>query len=1197
MIGFKSFASRTRIEFRSGIMGVVGPNGCGKTNIVDAIRWVLGEQRTGALRAERMESVIFNGTPHRRPLGMTEVTLVIENTNGVLPSPYSEVAITRRLYRSGESEYLINRNPSRLRDINDLFADTGLGNTAYSIIELSMVEGIISGPSDMRRLLFEEAAGVAKFKSRRQAALRRLETTGENLARIDDIFQEVEKRYRSLKRQASRAQRYKEVTRAIQLRLTIDLSDERLDILNKRKPLEEKLTELEDELHEAETAATRATSELLSLEGQELSIIDKARRTQDNLKKIERREAELDRELALTEQRIKFLEEETGKAEQRRNELTNRIKYTGEQAENARKECDSLEKQLENSQSKLDELEKNLTDLAADLETARDNLTEKRNAETEARHAHSSFLEKAKGREDELLHLRKRQESLNDQLTGLQAKQNETGKSLDDARQRLKEAQKVQKTAVKGDREAVEKLSSVRKEHGTALTDQAGAAAELEAVRIALSAHRSRGGSLSSRPKSLLELAEKEKLSSIADRIECRVEHRAAVAAALSGILDALDRPDFDAVIELSRGIEKDKQAVLRFPLDTKKTAQLPQGVNTLRNIILKMPPGADDCLPGPSLVKNKGEFGDFLRGRLANLLLVPNRETLALVAPAAIKQNLRLVTTDGELFEPDGILHAGSVDPEAQQVGWLERLRDLEKKDRYLQNALKKAEISAICLAEKLTEAESKTVEMRKSLQDAEEAVTAEKRKISGEVDRQTRFEQRIDELTAEGDQISGMIESLPLPERFEERVNKLEADLQEKLRLSGVAEQELQEIENQQLETTGQRAVINTEAARYGERLEGAKKSVERFTGETESATEDLARLNARIAESGVEHDRVRQAGENIRAQIELNNSEKSDVLDMIESVRRQRNELKEKRSDTTNRLNDAQEKQKLALKERSGLEADVIGFRERLREVDRRLIEDADVKPDAVSDMLLASAEAELQEINLHELSLDRLKTRLHSMGLVNMLALEELPDVEERYRFLSDQKVDLEKGIEVLEETIDRINHEARRVFRDTFDKICVYFQEIFHVLFEGGEAQVTMMDGDPLEADIRILATPSGKKLQPLSMLSGGEKALTAIALLFAIYKVRPSPFCVLDEVDAPLDDANINRFNRLIRQFAVDTQFLIVTHNKRTMEAADCLYGVTLGEDASSRMVSVKIEDSESKNENVLEDGAQYPSD
>ncbi len=767
MIGFKSFASRTKIEFRSGIMAVVGPNGCGKTNIVDAIRWVLGEQRTGALRAERMESVIFNGTPHRRPLGMTEVTLVIENTNGVLPSPYSEVAITRRLYRSGESEYLINRNPSRLRDINDLFADTGLGNTAYSIIELSMVEGIISGPSDMRRLLFEEAAGVARFKSRRQAALRRLATTGENLARIDDIFQEVEKRYRSLKRQASRAQRYKEVTRAIQLRLTIDLSNERLEILNKRIPVEEKLTELEDELHEAETAATRATSELLSLEGQELSIIDKARRTQDNLKKIERREVELDRELALTEQRIKFLEEEIGKADQLRNELTDRIKYAGEQAETAGKECDSLEKQLENSQSKLDELKKNLTDLAVDLETARDNLTEKRNAETEARHSHSSFLEKAKGREDELLHLRKRQETLNYQLAGLQARRKETDKSLDDARQRLKEAQKVQKTAVKGDLEAVEKLSSVRKEHGTALTEQAGAAAELEAARIALSAHRSRAGSLTSRPKSLLELAEKEKLSSIADRIECRAEHRAAVAAALSGILEALDRPDFDDVIELSRGIEKDKQAVLRFPLDTKKTA-----------IELKMPPGADDCLPGPSLIKNKGEFGDFLRGRLTNLLLVPDREALTRLAPAAIKQNLRLVTNNGELFEPDGILHAGSVNPEAQQVGWLERLRELEKKDRNLQNALKKAEKSTESCSDNLIEAESMSVRMRKSLLDADETVAAENRKTNDLESDLTRFEQRIVELTSERDQIDGIIESLPLPEGFEERVKELEAD-----------------------------------------------------------------------------------------------------------------------------------------------------------------------------------------------------------------------------------------------------------------------------------------------------------------------------------------------------------------------------------------------------------------------------------
>ena len=289
------------------------------------------------------------------------------------------------------------------------------------------------------------------------------------------------------------------------------------------------------------------------------------------------------------------------------------------------------------------------------------------------------------------------------------------------------------------------------------------------------------------------------------------------------------------------------------------------------------------------------------------------------------------------------------------------------------------------------------------------------------------------------------------------------------------------------------------------------------------------------------------------------------------------RKRN-FKKKRAEATNRLNLARELQRDLLKEQTKLESEVIGLRERLREIDRRLDEDANLKPEVVTEAQLEEFRRLLEESEMKSLSLDKLRTRLQAIGPVNMLALEELNDVENRYNFLSDQKADIENGMELLEETIDRINHEARRAFRSTFDEINLNFQEIFRSLFDGGEARLTLLDGDPLEAEIRILATPSGKKLQPLAMLSGGEKALTAIALLFGIYKVRPSPFCILDEVDAPLDDANVLRFNKLVRRYAVDTQFFIVTHNKRTMEAAECLFGVTLGEDGSSHLVSVKIE-------------------
>ncbi len=1167
MIGFKSFASRTVLEFHPGVMSVVGPNGCGKTNIVDAVRWVLGEQRSGALRAERMESVIFNGTPKRRPLGMTEVTLIIENNKGLLPTPYTEVAITRRLFRSGESEYLINRSPVRLRDFHDMFADTGLGNNAYSIIELSMVEGIITGPSEMRRILIEEAAGVARYKSRRQAAMRRLESIREKLVRIEDIYQEVEKRYRTLKRQASRARRYQTLSEAIQLRIAIDLSHERSDILMKRQPLETRLAELEDEHEEAETTATRATSELLSLEGQELAVLEKSKRLQDSLKRIERRESQLEREQALSQQRIKFLETEAAEADQRRKDLTTKIKNAEKQAVDARDEAKDIKEQLDKVQSELEDIKARAEKITSEFEIARTNASDKRKAEAEVERQLSKSLEGLVRYEDEIRRLNERGEALKSRLDELQAKLQDTEQSIVQARKQHKEQANARGADADYDKQVTGDLTKIREDHSKALSDRARAAAELEAARTALKAHRLRVESSTSLPDKLQKIVENEVLRSVADRVECKPEHRAAIAVALGSALGALDRPSLEVSLEISDEIEENKRATLRFPVDlsTEITS-------------VNMPDDAADCIQLSSLVENEGEFGDFLRHRLANALLVSDMESLARLTPAAIERGLNLVTPAGELLEPDGVLHIGSISPDALQVGWLSELHDLETRVSNCDAALKDADEAIKTTSEKLSDAEKTVNEAQAAKQNSDDRYHQTERLISGLESDVERLQQRRQELTSELDRVQAEKNKLPVQDESRSKSEELEATLKEAKQLLQKAEDELQAVEQRRLEIAEQRATVSTESARLSERLMAINKSAEVYKKEAESVTGELANQKARLAEGSSELQRVKQAVENITAQIELSDKEKSDVNDALDSIRNQRDQLKEKRAETTSQLNASQDRQKTALKEHSRLEAEVITLRERLREIDRRLVEDAGITPDSISDDLQDEAGAKLEELGVADLSLDKMRTRLQSIGLVNMLALDELPELEKRYKFLTDQKADLENGISVLEETIDRINHEARRIFRDSFDIINDNFQEIYRTLFEGGEACLVLQDGDPLEADIRIFATPSGKKLQPLSMLSGGEKALTAIALLFGIYKVRPSPFCILDEVDAPLDDANVNRFNRLIRQYAVETQFLIVTHNKRTMETADCLFGVTLCEDGSSKMVSVKIE-------------------
>jgi chromosome segregation protein len=1168
MIGFKSFASRTTIDFRSGIMSVVGPNGCGKTNIVDSIRWVLGEQRTGALRAERMESVIFNGTNHRRPLSMAEVTLTIENDKGILPSPYTEVSITRRLYRSGESEYLINRNPSRLRDIHDLFIDTGLGSSAYSIIELSMVEGIITGNSPVRRNLIEEAAGVAKYKERRNAAQRRLDSTRENLTRINDVYQEIEMQYRALKRQASRARRHQELTTAVQLRIVADLSDEHLTLKNKIIPLEEKLIELENDANQAEADITQANADLLSIEGRDISINEKSRRAQDALRRLERRESENEREKALIQQRTTFFENEKIEADERRKVLTKKFQQSEEQAEQARENA----KQLRDDQNKLFENNKSLKiqidEINSKLDQTRKDTEQKRKAEEETHRKLASLIERAKGRETTKIRLLNQLSSQETHLVKLSGDIQSVNSELSENRNRLNSTNTQMKNTNAHIEVCIADLSKARSQHAEALSEQASIRAAVEAARSTLQAHNARSGSPVKLPDSLSKLAIEKNLRSIAERINCKTEYRTALAAALSDVLDVLDAPDIKTALKIAETVAKDEQADLRFSVDSFHNLQ-----------DMQLPHDTDECIIAADLIQNQNGIGDFLKRRLARTILVPDLKKLHILIPWASEHQVRLVTHNGTLFDPDGVLHSGRIDPEALKVGWLSIQNDLKKSLAESEQKLISAEKHAESSLNMLKTAEKNMEETREEMRKVQDAESVCKRQIVNFESDLNRLQKLQEQVTLEIKSVRTEINSMPVDNDGDIELNDMQTMLVNLKELRKKSEEELSLLDARRTEISEERTAATSELARIGERLAAMERALEMNEREVRAANDDLAALNARFAKGDTELEQVKQAFENIVTQAALLERENTELSAAIETLRTQRKEIGEERTKTTGRLNKAQELNRTALKERNKIEAETITCRERLREVNRRLEEEAGVRPEAVSDNARNEALAELEENGFADLSLAQLKSRLQSIGPVNMLALDEIGEVEERHRFLTDQKADLENGIEVLEETIDRINYEARRIFREVFDKVNCNFQEIFRNLFDGGEAQLSLQDGDPLESDIRILATPSGKKMQALAMLSGGEKALTAIALLFAIYKVRPSPFCILDEVDAPLDDANIGRFTKLVREFAIETQFLIVTHNKRTMEAADCLYVDTLGNDGTSSMVTVKIED------------------
>jgi len=1166
MSGFKSFASKSTIDFRSGVMAVVGPNGCGKTNIVDAVRWVLGEQRTGALRADKMEAVIFNGAAKRRPVGMAEVILTIENDKGVLPSPYTQVELARRLSRSGDSEYSINRTPTRLRDVQDLFADTGFSHSAYSIIELAMVEGIINGPAESRRSLFEEAAGVSKFKSRRTAAERRLESTKESLDRLKDVYGEVEKSYQALKRQSGKAKRYQSLSRALQLRLLADLARERLDIAGRREPTEDRLKALEGELAAAEGQSVKLSSELLKLEADDLMLEGKVSRAMESLKRIERREAELDGELALVKQRQAHLAGELGDADRRRGELKNAIERSTRIEAETKTESEALAKQLAEKEADKKRLEEEAKRLGEETQAARRKLEVLRNtqAELERQIAATGDAIRRNLVERERLagavaSVKKRRGDLEATSAQLRSKMAQLEASAIAARE-VSQIRRVERDRLSAELETVRK--NLAEAHGHAA--RLGAASE--AAKGSLSAHRSREGSSAGLPKALRQAAGDKRLSALAERIDCLPEHRAAVAAALRPLLDAVDRESIEELLSLAGRFEKGEAAALRFPGVSKPGQRPPL-------------PARVETIAGPDLIAGEGELADFLRARLGDLILVADRQALGNLAIWAATHKVRLATPEGELLEPDGVLFAGRIDPEAYRVGWQKKLRELEKAATEALIAHQAAQAVLKSRTDELAALEKSLSDSRRMFQQIEDELAAAERGLAGVKGDLEQNLARSKEAETEEERLQKELNSIPeASAEANQAEQELAAMLQNARTEREQAQSEVQTLETAFLKTSDDRAGASGVAASLTERLTTAKNRREGAIREAENATQRLAEMEARLATAEAEMSRSLQAGENILAQLDLVKKEKLEVSTALEAAKGQRAEVLANKQQGSTAAKKAQDLQKQLASEQSKLETDAVSFRERLRELDRRLTEDAGANPTTISERTPEQAEAEILELGLAEVSHEQIKVRIQALGPVNMLALEELTQVEERYRFLTDQRKDLEGGIELLTETIDRINHEARRRFRETFDQVDANFQNLFRTLFEGGEARITLEGGDPLEADIRIWATPSGKKMQGLGMLSGGEKALTAISLLFAVYLVRPSPFCILDEVDAPLDDANVGRFNRLIRQFSKDTQFLVVTHNKRTMEAADNLIGVTLADDGTSQLVSVRLE-------------------
>ena len=1176
--GFKSFVDRTVIHFDHDVVGIVGPNGCGKSNIVDSIRWVLGEQSAKHLRGKNMEDVIFNGSESRGPNGLAEVTLTFDNTNpeyaASLPieyRDYPEIAVTRRLYRDGTSEYLLNKTQVRLRDVTELFLGTGVGTKAYSIVEQGRIGQIVSARPEDRRAFLEEAAGVTKYKQRRKQAERKMELTRQNLLRINDIVSEIDRSRASLKRQVAKAERFIEYRKELDDLVLHDASHRLLELIVTERVESDGFTAANERsqgargsLREADVLLDAAREEALSIEiradeaarsafeadNEVSSLLADLERSRDRLTHLTERLDAVQTELELNEVRAKGLRDEQQALAARVSELS---------GDERAREADALA-EIE-ALSGLQAEEAQASEEVSTLRRQAGELTA-RSAAAEARlDGIAQRLVEARTRNDRLAAER-------DKLTGELADCLARKQALEHSVAQLAEGKRLTQS------ERAELEQELQGLRGRTLESERGVDTvknELGQKRNRLRAledlHRRLEGVGGGARALLSKKGDPRVLGMVADRVQAPEQLTQALAGLLGSRLSCIVVADSAAQIDL--------------------LAELRQSERGRADVIAARPPyvagGSHNYWQNDAQVHGRladgliyGESDEALvRALVGDALLVESASDAAAVASRY--PGVTAVALDGTVAHPDGIISGGTGEEVASamldQKREMSTLRiDVER----LEKDYEKLSADHNALRARITEVSTSLDRARQEAHQGELAhVTAEKdlSRTNAEIE---RTQNRQDSLDLELAEIERSLESATGAEsgsRAELDTVKAELEgLQNGLaRAEATASSWREQVQAQASLVTERKVRL----AQVREQAEAARIAGERITSTLAELEARAAKLREESLEGSVAYGETaarimlaREARISASDRAKNAHAELSEAKGQLESVRQtlgsKESELKGLR-DELELVDEAVKKHEMAVQriaiEREHLLATV---REKFRGLDlRRVVGDyhARVPPDAE-----------------HRRRIDELAQLIDRMGPVNLDAKAEYDDAERRFIDLNSQKVDIEKALEELDQAIRHMNKESRRRFKETFEEVNNLFKKTFARHFRGGRAELLLTNPeDLLNSGVEIVAQPPGKKLGNIELMSGGEKALTAVSLIFAIFQHRPSPFCILDEVDAPLDEANVSRYNESIRAMTASSQFILITHIKKTMQSVDVLYGVTMGEPGVSRIVSVKV--------------------
>jgi chromosome segregation protein len=1214
-LGFKSFADKTALNFQPGVTAIVGPNGCGKSNISDAIRWVLGEQSAKALRGGEMADVIFNGTDNRKPLGMAEVSLTIGGvdeehlTAAGVEMAYNEVTITRRVFRDGGSEYFINKTPCRLKDIQQFFLGTGVGRTSYSIMAQGNITQILSSKPEDRRMIFEEAAGITKYKAQKKEALRKLEYTEQNLLRVGDLVREVKRQIGSLQRQAGKARRYKQLAAELQ-------------------HLDTQLTRHQFDQLQAEIAGRQAVVDSLrnEIEAGSTGVLH----CEEEITHVRERLSELEQEISGKQQRGLELKGEIDRHESRIQFNEERLREFAAQNTKAMADMTQAEERRRAAEQDLATADAHLTASAAALERHRQTLGARQEAlrqmEEELRQEQEALRQAqadAFAAAQDLTRVRNEITALDLQKQGnlvrlekLSAEKIQLEEERRRLEARLQEFQasvtaerlnaQTQRGTVEGRqkrlRELQEELARAAGEQDQALEQQAGKRSRLHVLEQLQAQYEG----FSEGPLAALKQSQ-HVLGSLADRIRVPDQYVTAIEAALGHHLQLVLTEQPEAARQILADLNAKKTgrasiAPLAFvgngqPGDKGAEPSEPRGPGVPAAELNGVP------LPALSVVESETAIRPLVERLLGTTRVVRDLDA----ATAAWRESngaFHYVTLGGELLSCHGVYtggyNNGNGDGKAPAsiLGRKNQIADLRLALAELQEQVAEISRRRGALQSEQTELEAGLQQAQSELRAQEVAIATHVGEFNALQSSGRLLHQKIDTVVYEVQSLAAQEqEGLQKREGLTAQARECEAREQscqsQVTGLTGWLEQLRQQRDAANAALTESRVALAAEeqvCASFQQQHQSLEQRIRELTqvieqrrGELSSFVGRKEQAEAEIVESRGLIETLRQDREQVNAQlaerVAQRQSEEADLGLREEGLREQRK-----------RLTALQEERGAVEVELAQKNMSAQNLRERVQQKYHVSLDSirsecitityADEGPPKVhvmtpEEMAAAGAATDWEAVAKQ---VEVLQARIDEMGPVNLVAIEEYEETEQRYQFLSKQHDDLVQAKAQLLEVINRINVQTREMFRDTFEKIRESFRTMFVEVFGGGKADLLLMDeNDLLESGIDIVARPPGKQLQTISLLSGGEQTMTAVALLFSIYQVKPSPFCVLDELDAPLDESNINRFIRLLQRFLARSQFVIITHNKRTIGMADVLYGITMQEHGVSKIVSVKF--------------------